>query len=206
LPEPRAVYDFDLTILDLDEALGAKTSEIPGNYFTNRAQARGQFLVGGRQVENLGASSASRVQQHFGQSLGDASKGHSFHQAHQIPESPSYDGQDFERNIRVLTAELLKIRFVDEQGDHGVNHANGRRIRATVEQRQFGYGSRSGLDGEHHFTPARRGAKYLDASLNHQEYAGACLTFPEEHVAGRESLFYGSLGQALTFGLAQGRE
>ena len=53
--ESWAVHNLNLSVLDLNEPLGTKAGQIPGNYLSNRPQARRKFLVGHREIEGLGA-------------------------------------------------------------------------------------------------------------------------------------------------------
>lgn len=93
-------------------------------HLADRSKTRRKFLVGGRQVEVLRASFLRCVQKHFGQALGNAPKGHGFDQSHQLSEpSPDY-GQDFQSDIRILAAELLKVALVDKEGYHRLCYSN----------------------------------------------------------------------------------
>src|SRR4051794_4839807 len=109
LLKSRAVDDLHLAVLNFDQTLSAEPTEIPGDHLANGSKARRQFLVGGWQVEALRASLLRCVQKHSCQALGNAPKGHGFDQPHQLSQpSPDY-GQNFQRDVRVLPAELLKV-------------------------------------------------------------------------------------------------
>jgi hypothetical protein len=123
-----------------------------------------------------------------------------------MPQTTPDNGQDLERDFRVLAAELLKVGFVDEQGYYGLQHTDGCRVRPTVEQRQLRDCGGRTFHGKHHFASAGRCPKNLDTPLEDQEYPGARLAFPKEHFFGRKSPFHRSSGQLLKLAFAEGRE
>jgi len=188
-----------MPILHLNEPLCAEARQIPRDYFPHRSEARRDLLVGHREVEGFGTHAFRSVQQQARQALCDTSESHRFDQTDEMPQPPPHDGQNFQSNLWVLTADLLEVALVDEKRDHRFHHPHRSRVWPSIEQGQFGHRRRRRLNGKHDLASAGRCPKDLHAALNDEEYPGALLAFPEKHFIRGETFLDCPLGKPLKF-------
>jgi len=118
-----------LVALNADEPFRPESRQVPRDHLSYGAQSGRKLLVGQRKFECLRANSLGGLQEQSCQSLGDAPERHRLHQTDQVPQTVSHDGQDFQRHVRILSANGLEITHVDEERNDSVHRPHRCRIR-----------------------------------------------------------------------------
>lgn len=108
------VENDDVAGLDIEETFGLKAHQVARDEFADGAKLMCHFLVSAGELEldpaiGLFACSLCETDQSGNETLTNGGEGELLDDAHQPPKSGADHRQHFERNLRVLQAEVVKV-------------------------------------------------------------------------------------------------
>ena len=139
--------------VDSNESLRLKPGKVAGDQFADRANLRRQFLVAHAQLKSKPILTLRATQYPGNQAITHSSERQFLDDSHQPAEPRAHDLQDLERYFRILDAKCAKLLARDEQQFGRFYGRPRRRVRSTVEDRQFRHRATWTFECENLFTP-----------------------------------------------------
>src|SRR5271157_3654826 len=205
------IGDYHDASIHLDEAFSLKAAEIARDQLADSADLCRQFVVVGRQRDRDPDSFALAVRfrqsyQHGCQPMAHCRKGKLLDDADQPPQAPSDLAQYFERNLRMLQAQGLKVFLAEEQKAAIGDGLRRCWIAAAIEYRQLGDRTAWTVDGQYLFASASRTLKDAHIAGFDDVKSNARIAFTEDQLACAEVALNHACSKKRELRLAQAGE
>src|SRR5271157_3989554 len=205
------IGDYHDASIHLDEAFGLKAAQIARDQLADSADLCRQLVVIGRQRDRDPDSFALAVRfrqsyQHGCQPMAHCRKGKLLDDADQLPQAPSDLAQYFERNLRMLQAQGLKVFLAEEQKAAIGDGLRRCWIAAAIEYRQLGDRTAWTVDGQYLFASASRTLKDAHIAGFDDVKSSARLAFAEDQLTCAELALNHACSKKRELRLAQAGE